>query len=147
VAELQLENEMLLDAKENLLAEIEELESSLRRSKMDTPKYSNNKYSEYSEMPTRYDSEYNGDFNMNVQYELEKLIEKLVKELEHERHLKKKLTEEIKQLQRDILDQEKEIINKNNKIYSLEINAIKSSKTSYQGKPTRVRGRETRGVD
>lgn len=54
---------------------------------------------------------------MNVQAELEKLIEKLVKELEHERYLKKKLTDEIKQLQKDMLNQEKELIAKNNKIY------------------------------
>ena len=50
---------------------------------------------------------------------MEKLIEKLVKELEHERYMKKKLMEEIKQLRRDVLEQEKEIIEKNNKIYEL----------------------------
>lgn len=44
---------------------------------------------------------------MNVQYELEKLIEKLIKELEHERHLKRKLSEEIKRLQKDIVGLEK----------------------------------------
>jgi|JI6StandDraft_1071083.scaffolds.fasta_scaffold912398_1 hypothetical protein len=67
---------------------------------------------------------------MNVQAELEKLIEKLVKELEHERYLKKKLTEEIKQLQKDMLNQEKELIAKNNKIYSLEITALKKTKVA-----------------
>ena len=57
-----------------------------------------------------------------------KLIDKLVKELEHERFTKKKMVEEIKQLRKDVLDQEKIIIEKNEKIYQLEISAIKGSK-------------------
>ena len=56
---------------------------------------------------------------MDIQLELERLIEKLVKELEHERYLKKKLVEEIKGLQQDNMQQEKDIISKNNKIYAL----------------------------
>lgn len=44
---------------------------------------------------------------------MEKLIDKLVKELEHERFSKKKMVEEIKQLRKDVLDQEKIIIEKN----------------------------------
>ena len=43
----------------------------------------------------------------------------MVKELEHERLSKKKLVEEIKQLRKDVLDQEKIIIEKNEKIYQL----------------------------
>jgi hypothetical protein len=80
-----------------------------------------------------YEGDSPADFNVTVQLELEKLIQKLIKELEHERSIKKKLSEEIRRLQRDIAALEKEIIAKNSKIYSLEISALKSAK----GAPTK----------
>jgi hypothetical protein len=56
------------------------------------------------------------------------LIEKLIKELEHERYIKKKMNEESRRLQNNVVELEKEIIAKNNKIYELEINSIKFGK-------------------
>lgn len=50
--------------------------------------------------------------------------------MEHERGQKKKLSEQIKLLQNDILSLEREITKKNNKIYSLEINALKNGKNN-----------------
>ena len=69
---------------------------------------------------------------MNVQQQLEKLIDKLIKELEHERSYKKKLGEEIKHLQQQIVKLEKDLVAKNNTIYELELSAIKRNKPPPQ---------------
>lgn len=74
-----------------------------------------------------YDTD-RSDFGASVQQELEKLIEKLIRELEHERAHKKKLGDEIKHLQREVVQLERDLVAKNNTIYELELNAIKRNK-------------------
>lgn len=133
IDDLEAENQALEQTNQGLLIEVEELESSLRKSKYDSPR--SYKRSDYLDTTYGYEGDSPADFNVTVQLELEKLIQKLIKELEHERSIKKKLSEEIRRLQKDIGSLEKEIMAKNSKIYSLEISALKSAKGT-PAKPT-----------
>ncbi len=83
------------------------------------------------------------NFNTAVQKELEELIEKLVRELKAERTSKGKITEEMKRLQKEIMKQEKEMLNKNNKIYQLELDILKSKGNELGKSPARHNLRHT----
>lgn len=67
---------------------------------------------------------------------MEVLIQKLVSELTAERTQKKKLNEEIRRMQREMLQLEKEITNKNNKLCEIEINYLKSPSKNH---PTSIK--------
>lgn len=90
IDDLEAENQALEQTNQGLLIEVEELESSLRKSKYDSPR--SYKRSDYLDTTYGYEGDSPADFNVTVQLELEKLIQKLIKELEHERSIKKKLS-------------------------------------------------------
>jgi hypothetical protein len=60
--------------------------------------------------------------------ELEKLIQKLVDELEYERGMKRKITEEMKRVQKDLISTERDVMNRNKRIYELEMSLLRGEK-------------------
>jgi hypothetical protein len=68
--------------------------------------------------------------------EMELLVERLISQLEHEKKIKQRMDHEIKRLNKELVIYEKEIMDKNNKIYILELNAIRSGKSMRVSKST-----------
>jgi chromosome segregation ATPase len=113
-------NEEIARTNQNLILEIENLENELMENRSEAQ----------SSRSYRYNSRRDTGFEGEVQAELEHLIEKLVAELEFERGQKRRLSEEIKRMQANIMELEREIATKTNKIYSLEMSYLKSNRLS-----------------
>jgi hypothetical protein len=64
-----------------------------------------------------------------VQAELEDLIDKLMAELDSERRQRMSVSTECKQLQKQLLHLERELSDKNNKIYQLEMVSLRHNRT------------------
>lgn len=76
----------------------------------------------------RYSARASSDFDYEIQQELEALIEKLMGELEHERGQKRRLKEELRVMQDEMIGLEKELTAKNNKIYALSMQSLRSAR-------------------
>jgi hypothetical protein len=65
---------------------------------------------------------------LEVQTEYEGIINKLVKELEQEKCVKRKMNDEIRRLSQSLMESEKQIMEKNKKLYKFEMKLLRNSK-------------------